>query len=78
MKLAKTLVKPGLAEDSTWWSGLMFDRAVSHPIHLAVMANIEAKHSRHHDKNIHRIVNQSMCDVTQALGMTEVRLASLH
>lgn len=78
VKLAKALVKAGLGSDGTWWSGMMFDRAVSHPIHLAVMANIESNLSRDYDKRVHRILNQAMYDVSQALGMTHVKLASLH
>ncbi|MDN5861975.1 MAG: hypothetical protein L0H19_00840 [Salinisphaera sp.] len=78
VKLAKTLVHAGTAPDGVWWSGWLFDSALSHPIHLLVMANVEAKHSRAYDKNIHRILNQAMYDVAQALKIENVKLASTH
>lgn len=78
VKLAQTLVHAGTAPDGTWWSGWLFDSALSHPIHLVVMANIEAKHDRAYDRNIHRILNQAMYDVSQALKIKHVKLASLH
>jgi len=42
------------------------------------MADIEAKSNRDADQNVHRILNQAMYDVAQALGMKDVKLASLH
>ena len=77
-RLAETLVSAGLAEDGTWWSGILFDKALSHDIHNLVMADIEAKYGRAYDENIHRILNQAMFDVAQALGNTDVKLAPLH
>lgn len=77
-KLAETLVKAGMAKDGTWWSGILFDKALSHPIHLTVMANIEGKYSRDYDKNIHAVLNQAMYDVGQALKIKGVKLASTH
>jgi len=75
--LAKTLVQAGTV-DGTFWSGHLFDKALSHPIHNIVMADIEAKSGRDADQNVHRILNQAMYDVAQALGMKDVGLASLH
>jgi len=75
--LAKTLVQAGTV-DGTFWSGQLFDKALSHPIHNQVMADIEAKSNRDADQNVHRILNQAMYDVAQALGMKDVKLASLH
>ena len=75
--LAKTLVQAGTV-DGTFWSGHLFDKALSHPIHNTVMADIEAKSGRDADQNVHRILNQAMYDVAQALGMKDVGLASLH
>jgi len=75
--LAKALVQAGTV-DGTFWSGQLFDKALSHPIHNIVMADIESKWSRDADQNVHRILNQAMFDVAQALGMKDVGLATLH
>lgn len=77
-KLAETLVSAGTAPDGTWWSGYLFDKALSHAIHNQVMADIEAKFGRDADENTHRILNQAMYDVAQALGHEDVKLAPLH
>lgn len=77
-KLAETLVKAGTAPDGTWWAGWLFDHALSHSIHLQVMADLEAKHGRDYDQNAHRLTNQAMYDVAQALHVKGVKLASLH
>lgn len=76
--LAKALVKAGQAPDGTFWSGHLFDVAISHQLHNAVMADIEAKAGHYTDRNTHLMLNQAMYDVAQALGMHDVKLASLH
>lgn len=75
--LAKALVEAGTV-DGTFWSGHLFDVVLSHKIHNQVMADIEAKFGRETDENAHRLLNQAMYDVAQALGMKNVGLASLH
>ncbi|MHB1587944.1 MAG: hypothetical protein ACYCRH_13075 [Acidiferrobacteraceae bacterium] len=77
-KLAETLVNAGTAPDHVFWSGLLFDHALSHNVHNQVMVDIGVKYSFAYDKNVHAITNQALYDVAHALGMTEVRLASLH
>lgn len=77
-KLAKALVKAGQTDDGTFWAGHMFDVAISHTLHNAVMSDIEANVSHQADKNTHKILNQAMYDVAQALGMKDVKLASFH
>lgn len=77
-QLAETLVKAGTVDDGTWWSGYLFDKALSHKIHNQVMADIDARYGRVADRNTHKILNQAMYDVAQALGHTNVKLASLH
>lgn len=77
-ELAKTLVTAGTAADGTWWSGLLFDKALSHPIHNQVMADIDATYSPEVDMLTHKILNQAMYDVAQALGYKDVKLADLH
>ena len=77
-KLAATLVKAGLSENDTFWAGLMFDHALSHKLHNAVMANINQTKGGFHDMIVHKITNQAMYDVAHALGMKHVKLAALH
>ncbi len=76
--LAKALVQAGTTPDGTFWSGYLFDKALSHPLHVAVMADIDAKLDHGADENTHKILNQAMYDVAQALGETTVKLAPLH
>lgn len=76
--LAKALVQAGTGPDGTFWSGLLFDKALSHDIHNLVMADIDVEFGHSADKNVHKILNQAMYDVAQALGMREVKLADLH
>lgn len=76
-KLAKALVEAGTA-DGTWWAGHMFDRLLSHDIHNQVMADVDAQFGHDADKDTHKILNQAMYDVAQALGYKDVKLAPLH
>lgn len=73
VELAKALVNAGTAPDGTFWSGYLFDHALSHNLHNAVMADIDGKSSHAADANTHYILNQAMYDVAQALGMKEVK-----
>lgn len=77
-ELAKALVKAGTAPDGTFWSGYLFDKALSHSLHEVVMADIDAKSGHDADMNTHVILNQAMYDVAQALGMKDVKLAPSH
>lgn len=77
-ELAKTLVQAGTAPDGTFWSGHLFDQAISHALHNQVMGDINASAGYEADRTTHKILNQAMYDVAQALGMTDVKLASLH
>lgn len=77
-KLAAALVKAGVGPDGTFWSGRLFDVAISHPLHNKVMMNINKTKGGHVDLITHKVLNQAMYDVAQALGMKQVKLASLH
>lgn len=79
-ELAEALVRAGMADDGTFWAGLLFDVALSHDIHNLVMNQINKSgvEGYHADKTTHKILNQAMYDVGQALGITEVQLADLH
>lgn len=78
VELAKTLVKAGITSDGTWWSGYLFDVALSNSIHNKVMADINANVGYQEDLITHKILNQAMYDVAQALGFKEVKLAKLR
>ena len=78
VKLASTLVAAGTTPDGTWWAGYLFDKALSHDIHVEVMQDIDAKYGHGADENTHKILNQAMYDVAQALKAKNVKLASLH
>lgn len=76
--LAKALVTAGTTPDGTFWSGYFFDHTISHALHNEVMADVDAKYSYAYDGRTHKILNQAMFDVAQALGMKRVKLASFH
>jgi hypothetical protein len=77
-KLAGGLVKLGTAPDGTFWSGYLFDRTISHGLHNQVMGDIDAKFGMQADATTHKILNQAMFDVAQALGRKDVKLAAFH
>ncbi len=76
--LAKALVQAGTDPDGTWWSGYLFDKTISHKIHNQVMTDINNGPGVKADETTHQLLNQAMFDVAQALGATDVKLASLH
>lgn len=77
-ELAKALVQAGVTADGTFWSGYLFDKALSHKIHVLVMTDIDGAVGHQADSDAHKVLNQAMYDVAQALGMKEVKLAPLH
>ena len=77
-KLAKALIEAGTAPDSTFWSGYLFDKALSHDIHMMTMGDIDKAVGHAADETTHKILNQAMFDVAQALEMKDVKLATLH
>ncbi|MGH8427606.1 MAG: hypothetical protein ACRES7_06460 [Gammaproteobacteria bacterium] len=77
-ELARALVKAGTTPDGTFWAGYLFDNAVSHPIHNQLMDDTDAKFGAKWDANAHMVTNQAFYDVAHALGMKDVKLASLH
>lgn len=73
--LAKTVVNVGL-ENGTYYEGVQLDHLVTHAIHEHVMDDIDQKYGAAADANYHRIADQAHYDLAQALGMTNVKLAS--
>ena len=61
-----------------FYHGTLLDHLVTHPIHETTMAAIDAKFSPALDANYHRITDQAMYDLAQALGATTVKLAAFH
>ena len=72
------MVKDGTTPDGVFWAGYMLDHLVTHPIHDHVMDDIDKQFSPTADANYHKISNQAMYDLAQALGATSVALASFH
>jgi hypothetical protein len=77
-KLAKTLVKAGTAPDGTFYTGYLFDHALSHKLHVQVMKDVNMQLDPGSNLVTHKILNQAMYDVAHALGDNSVKLASLH
>lgn len=75
--LAAQLVKLG-SGDGVFWTGTMLDHLVTHPIHVATMDTLDAKNGELYDGNYHRITDQAMYDLAQALGDNAVGLAFFH
>jgi hypothetical protein len=75
--LAKNVVSDGLI-DGTYYEGYQLDRLVTHPIHAAVMDDIDAQFGAAADANYHKIADQAHYDLAQALGVTSVKLAPFH
>ena len=78
--LATTLVKAGTAPDGTFQIEFLLDKAVSHPIHVQVMNDIDANpaYGKKADLMYHEISNQAFYDLAQALGAKSVKLSPLH
>jgi hypothetical protein len=76
--LAVALVQAGTADDGTFWTGLMLDKAVSHKVHMQVMSDIDATYGEPADASYHKISNQLFYDVAVAMGVSAVKLASFH
>lgn len=79
-KLASTLVQAGLNNDQTFWIGTVFDKSLSHPIHVQVMDDIDNNPAlgKDVDFRVHQISDQAFYDLAHALGSTNVKLASVH
>ena len=77
--LATTLVTAGTYTDKTFYIEYLLDKAVSaQDSRSQVMDDIDAKFGADADLNYHTISNQAFYDLAQALGASDVKLASLH
>ena len=76
-KLASTLVTAGQDKSGVFYTEFLLDKALTHDIHMQVMADIDKKFGESADKDYHRISNQAHYDLGKALGV-KVKLAKLH
>jgi len=77
--LAARLVALGVpGNNGAFYHGTLLDHLVTHKIHELTMDAIDAKYSPALDANYHRITNQAMYDLAQALGAKDVKLAAFH
>lgn len=77
-KLAAALAAAGTAPDGAFWTGYLFDHAISHKLHNQVMIDVATRFGAQDNLVTHKILNQAMYDVAHALGHDSVKLASLH
>jgi hypothetical protein len=63
--LSAALYELGVNGDS-WNVEYMLDKLVTHPIHVAVMNDIDAKYGRNADANYHIILTQAILDLKAA------------
>ncbi|HEY0395239.1 MAG TPA: hypothetical protein VGD01_12155 [Candidatus Elarobacter sp.] len=66
--LAAALYTAGVA-DGRYNVEIMLDKLVSHPIHVQVMDDIDAKYGRNADANYHVVLTQAMLDLKAAYGL---------
>jgi hypothetical protein len=67
--LAAALYKAGVTTDGKYDVEVMLDKLVSHPIHVQVMNDIDAKFGAKADGNYHAVLTQAMEDLKAAYGL---------
>ena len=67
--LAAALYKAGVTSDGKYNVEVMLDKLVSHPIHVQVMDDIDAKYGGKADGNYHAVLTQAMMDLKAAYGL---------
>jgi len=67
--LAAALYKLGVMPSGSWDVEYMLDGLVSHPIHLKVMDDIDAKYGNAADANYHAVLTQAMMDLKAVYGL---------
>jgi hypothetical protein len=67
--LAAALYKLGLMSNGSYNVEFMLDNLVSHPIHVAVMDDIDKKYGREADGNYHAVLTQAMLDLKSVYGL---------
>ena len=73
------VMRAGQDSGSTFWTGTMLDRLVTHGVHVATMQDVDATLGADADANYHKITNQFVYDVAVQLGLGDtVKLAADH
>lgn len=67
--LSTALYKLGITPSGKYKVEYMLDGLVSHPIHLAVMKDIDAKYGRAADANYHVVLTQAILDLKALYGL---------
>ena len=67
--LATALYQLGITPSGTFDVEYMLDGLVSHPIHVKVMGDIDAKYGPAADGNYHAVLNQAMLDLKGVYGL---------
>jgi hypothetical protein len=67
--LAAALYKLGVMSNGSYNVEFMLDNLVSHPIHVAVMDDIDKKYGREADGNYHAVLTQAMLDLKSVYGL---------
>jgi hypothetical protein len=67
--LAAALYKLGITPAGSFDVEYMLDGLVTHPIHLKVMDDIDAKYGNAADANYHAVLTQAMSDLKSAYGL---------
>jgi hypothetical protein len=75
--LAAQLISDGTAR-GTFWTGYLLGHLVTPPIESRVLDDVDSKFGTEADANYHKISNQMMYDLAQAIGKKYVMLAGLH
>jgi hypothetical protein len=67
--LAAALYKLGVTPSGSYDVEYMLDALVTHPIHLKVMDDIDAKYGNAADANYHAVLTQAMMDLKSVYGL---------
>lgn len=76
--LAKALIDAGTGPDGIFWAGRMFDVLLSHDVHVQAMTDMQATFGAKVGMRTHKILNQLMYDIADALNMDDVHRAPFH
>lgn len=75
--LGVALVTAGSADDGTFWTGLMLDKLLTHPVYALVTSDIDTRYGADADAQYHRIANQLFYDLALTLH-ANAKLAAYH
>ncbi len=77
--LFTAMMQDGMDHTTTFWTGTMLDKLVTHPVHASVMRQIDETFGADADADYHKITNQFVFDVAVQLGIGDtVKLSPDH